>query len=164
MDRAQHSVDPYAPVASRDDTGMGRKGHAYRDGVDVRKLKTGEYELEDRLQTKTRVPEERRTEARTIHRIAPPGLKGYMGAEYSNDFFKRSAVPPTRMRPEKGDAKVPAPAVPRPPRKSFKEKRAEAEIADQVGLVETLSLDYEYVSDDEDRPQDLEEREKVAAD
>jgi len=33
-----------------------------------------------------RVTEEMRSDKRVIHRMAPPGLKGYMGAEYSNDY------------------------------------------------------------------------------
>ncbi len=142
----------------------GRKGHVFIDGVDVRHQKSKEYTLEDALQKKLRVPEECRSDARTIHRVAPPGLKGYMGAEYSNGFFKQSAVPPTRMRLPKAEQGVPAPAVPRPPRKTFKQKRAEAEQAEQVGQVEALNLEYEMVSDDEDRVRDLAEPDKVAAD
>ena len=30
--------------------------------------------------------EEMRSDKRVIHLMAPPGLKGYMGAEYSNDY------------------------------------------------------------------------------
>ena len=36
--------------------------------------------------------------------------------------------------------------------KSFKQKRAEEDLAEQVELVGTLKLDYDYISDDEDVP------------
>jgi hypothetical protein len=42
---------------------------------------------------------------------------------------------------------------------SFKQKRVEEDLAEQVELVSTLQLDYDYISDDEDAP-----REKVLAD
>ena len=84
--------------------------------------------LEDVLQRKGRVPEEMRVDHRDIHRVAPPGLKGYMGAEYSNDFFTKGR-----------DLGIVGPkAVPRPTKKTFKEKRAEEEVADQVALVARL--------------------------
>ena len=72
------------------------------------------------------VPEEMRCDVRSIHRIAPPGLKGYMGAEYSNNFFSRS----------KDECEVPA-AVPSAPRKTFAQKCAEEEHSLQVELVRT---------------------------
>lgn len=61
---------------------MGRKRHVYdAAGVDRKNWRSNGFTLEDQLQRKAKVPEEMRTDARTIHRMAPPGLKGYMGAE-----------------------------------------------------------------------------------
>ena len=37
-------------------------------------------------------------------------------------------------------------------RKTFKQKRAESDLAEQVGLVAGLNLDYEMLEDDEDAP------------
>ena len=36
--------------------------------------------------------------------------------------------------------------------KSFKQKRADEDLAEQVELVDRLQLDYDYISDDEDVP------------
>ena len=36
--------------------------------------------------------EEMVSEPRTIHRMAPPGMKGFMGAEYSLDYWKMDGV------------------------------------------------------------------------
>ena len=84
---------------------MARKQHVLNAaGEDMRGIRSKGFLLDDMLQRKGRVPEEMRSEARTIHRMAPPGLKGYMGAEYSNDYFKYGAsVPATLMRPSKED-------------------------------------------------------------
>ena len=58
---------------------MGRKRHVYdAAGVDRKNWRSNGFTLEDQLQRKAKVPEEMRTDARTIHRMAPPGLKGYM--------------------------------------------------------------------------------------
>ena len=103
----------------------GRKGHVVgTDGTDQRNRRSNGFLLEDTLQRKARVPEEMRCDVRTIHRIAPPGLKGYMGAEYSNNFFSRPKEP--EAPPMEGS---------RPLRKSFKQKRAEEELDAQVELV-----------------------------
>ena len=68
---------------------MGRKAHVFDEaGMDRQYWRSGGFTLEDQLQRKAKVPEEMRTDARDIHRMAPPGLKGYMGAEC------------TRTRPE----------------------------------------------------------------
>lgn len=88
----------------------GNKAHVFNDqGVDMRVARSDSYLLDDMLQRKGRVPEEMRSEARSIHRMAPPGLKGYMGAEYSNDYFKHGAsVPVAVMRPTREDKVPPA--------------------------------------------------------
>ena len=69
---------------------LGRKRHVYdaKSGEDRSNARSSSFALEDTLQRKGRVPEEMRSDKRTIHRMAPPGLKGYMGSEYSNDFFR----------------------------------------------------------------------------
>mmetsp|Transcript_32104 Transcript_32104/g.87961 ORF Transcript_32104/g.87961 Transcript_32104/m.87961 type:complete len:264 (-) Transcript_32104:170-961(-) len=139
---------------------MGRKHHVYDTaGLDMRQTRSDSYSLDTMLQRKARVPEEMRSEARTIHRMAPPGLKGYMGAEYSNDYFRYGAsVPAVLMRPSREDkavAELKAAAARHAAlhhRKTFKQKRVEADLAEQVGLVAGLNLDYEYLDDDEDRP------------
>lgn len=100
----------------------GNKRHVFDEYGDRHDRRSESYFLESVLQRKAKVPEEMRSDHRTIHRMAPPGLKGYMGAEYSNDFFKR---PP----PEEQVAE------PSKPRKTFKQKRAEEEVALQVDLV-----------------------------
>ena len=136
---------------------MGCKKHVYLDGVDCAHRRSGQGCLEDALQRRARVPEEARSEKRTIHRMAPPGLKGYMGAEYSNNYWKMDGVVPrTKMRMSREDqaAQVLFEAAERSARlgkpKSFKQKRAEEELAEQVGLVGTLALEYDYLDDDED--------------
>ena len=108
---------------------LGRKGRIYdAHGVNMKQRRSEGFLLEDVLQRKGRVPEEMRVDHRDIHRVAPPGLKGYMGAEYSNDFFTKGR-----------DLGIVGPkAVPRPTKKTFKEKRAEEEVADQVALVARL--------------------------
>ena len=94
------------------------------------------------LQRKGRVTEEMRSESRTIDRMAPPGLKGFMGAEYSLGYFTEG----------RDHGLVGPKAVARPHKKTFKQKRAEQEVAEQVALVNTLKLqlaDGEPDSDDE---------------
>jgi hypothetical protein len=125
---------------------LGRKGHVYDGaGVDQRTKVSEGFTLEDVLQRKGRVTEEMRSEQREIHRVAPPGLKGYMGAEYSNNFFTTGR-----------DLGLVGPkAVERPTRKTFKQKRVEEEIAEQVALVSRLQQPLELAagevdSDDEE--------------
>ena len=130
---------------------MGRKGQVYTDsGANVKNRMSDGFVLEDVMQRKQRVPEEARSEARTIHRMAPPGLKGYMGAEYSNDFFTYYYA----------KDKMSEAAAPRPMgnkvRKSFAQKRMEEEVADQVALVERLHQPLDAAESDEE-----EEGEKV---
>ena len=125
----------------------GRKGHVVgTDGTDQRNRRSNGFLLEDTLQRKARVPEEMRCDVRTIHRIAPPGLKGYMGAEYSNDFFKRPSEP-----------EQPAAVSSQTQRKTFKQKRAEEEVDLAVELVRhelhAIPLDSgegDVISDDEE--------------
>ena len=81
-----------------------------------------------------------------------------MGAEYSNNYWKMDGVVPrTKMRMSREDqaAQVLFEAAERSARlgkpKSFKQKRAEEELAEQVGLVGTLALEYDYLDDDEDK-------------
>ena len=123
---------------------MGRKGAVYNEaGTDVKTILSKGFLLEDQLQRKQRVPEEARTDKRTIHRWAPPGLKGYMGAEYSNDFFlhdrNRSSEP---MRASNASSLR--------TRKSFAEKRSEEEVAEQVALVTRLYQPLEGGDDDDE--------------
>jgi len=102
------------------DTGF--KRHVFDERGDRHDQRSESYVLESMLQRKAKVPEEMRVEHRTIHRMAPPGLKGYMGAEYSNDFFKKE--------PEREQV-----AVQTTMRKTFKQKRAEEEVGLDVNLV-----------------------------
>jgi len=141
---------------------MGSKKHVYdeKSGLDRAQMRSEQSTLEDSLQSKGRVTEEMRSEKRTIHRMAPPGLKGFMGAEYSNDYFKLDGViPRTKMRMSREDQAALAlleaaerthARLGKP--KSFKQKRAEEDLAEQVDLVGTLNLDYDILSDDEDAP------------
>jgi hypothetical protein len=137
---------------------LGRKRHVYdeRTGVDRAHRRSAGFLLEDQLQRKAAVPEEMRCDQRTIHRMAPPGLKGYMGAEYSNDFFAR---PPPSPPPVESRG---------PPRKSFKQKRAEADLeADaelvrrELGTIPMASGDGELLDSDDEG--EREEGERVLA-
>ena len=184
---------------------LGRKKHVY-DGeacaANDRANRRSEVGfLEDTLQRRGRVTEEMVSEKRTIHRMAPPGLKGYLGAEYANGYWMMDGVVRSPRRPPHRlprcarlrTARLPcsasrvfrqAPALPiatQVPRtkmrmtredaamqelqkaaertiarlgkpKSFKQKRVEEDLAEQVELVGTLQLDYDYISDDEDVP------------
>ena len=132
---------------------MGRKGHVYDEaGGDLKARRSSSYFLENVMQRKTRVPEEARTEKRDIHRMAPPGLKGYMGSEYSNDFFIGghpvcgSVVwdhPPHRGGEQMARASGGLGAK---TRKTFNQKRLEEEVAEQVLLVSRLQM----AADDDD--------------
>ena len=126
---------------------LGRKGRVFdSEGVNVKHKSSAGFTLEDVLQRKGRVPEDMRVDHRDIHRVAPPGLKGYMGAEYSNNFFTTGR-----------DLGVVGPkAVARPTKKTFKEKRAEEEVADQVALVARLGA-----ADDSDDEMALADADKV---
>lgn len=150
---------------------LGRKKHVY-DGeashVNDRANRRSDVGfLEDELQRRGRVTEEMVSEKRTIHRMAPPGLKGYLGAEYANGYWMMDGVVPrTKMRMTREDAQMQElqRAAERTVARlgkpvSFKQKRVEEDLAEQVELVSTLQLDYDYISDDEDVP-----REKVLAD
>jgi hypothetical protein len=114
---------------------MGRKGTVLdAAGRDSKHRLSDGFVLEDVMQRKTRVPEEARTDQRTIHRWAPPGLKGYMGAEYSNDFYTSAYLPNGFGRGRVSEAERPS-AGTGATRKSFREKRVEEEVAEQVALV-----------------------------
>jgi hypothetical protein len=90
------------------ETYLGRKKHVY-DGEashanDRANKRSDVGYLEDALQRRGRVTEEMVSEKRTIHRMAPPGLKGYLGAEYANGYWLmdgvvRLAPPPSTRRP-----------------------------------------------------------------
>jgi len=129
-------------------------------GQDVRQIRSDSFTLENMLQKKASVPEEIRTDKRTIHRMAPPGLKGYMGSEYSNDYFRQGhpSVPAVLMKPSRDElAELELKAAAERQRsahstKTFKQKRADDELAEQVDLVSGLRLEYEYLDDDEDMP------------
>lgn len=205
-------ADDYVVEAS-----LGRKKHVY-DGEashvnDRANRRSNVGYLEDELQRRGRVTEEMVSEKRTIHRMAPPGLKGYLGAEYANGYWMMDGVvllapPPSTPRPRRlqrpprpallclascalrSAELTPCPCTAQVPRTkmrmtkedaqmqelqkaaertverlgkpiSFKQKRLEEDLAEQVELVSTLQLDYDYISDDEDVPR---EKEKVLAD
>ena len=97
------------------ETQLGRKKHVY-DGepshvTDRANRRSDVGYLEDALQRRGRVTEDMVSEKRTIHRMAPPGLKGFLGAEYANGYWKMDGV--VRLAP-------PPPSTPRlqcgPPR------------------------------------------------
>ena len=110
------------------DTSLGRKKHVY-DGEashtnDRANRRSDVGFLEDELQRRGRVTEEMVSEKRTIHRMAPPGLKGYLGAEYANGYWMMDGVvrlaPPPPSTPIYAPAALPAePAPPRPPLLGF---------------------------------------------
>ena len=109
---------------------MGRKAHVYdATGNDRKTWRSQSYTIENQLQRKAKVPEDMRTDSRVIHRMAPPGLKGFMGAEYSVGFFLDS---------RKDYGFVGHDVVDKATRKSFAQKRSEDEIAEQVALVSSL--------------------------
>lgn len=152
-------------------TDMGRKGQVFNAaGVPMRSIRSGAFTIEDTLQRKARVPEEMRTEKRTIHRIAPPGLKGYMGAEYSNDYFKTrdgktgGAVSAIRMEAPRGEHQLAEPAGGRRTLKSFKQKRDEEDMILTIGGVNSLpDLAFDLLEDDEDMPKPKVDAELVPA-
>ena len=89
------------------ETQLGRKKHVY-DGepshvTDRANRRSDVGYLEDALQRRGRVTEDMVSEKRTIHRMAPPGLKGFLGAEYANGYWKMDGVvrlaPPPPSRP-----------------------------------------------------------------
>jgi len=123
---------------------MGRKGHVYdASGADLKHRRSEPHDLENIMQRKARVPEEMRTETRQIHRPAPPGLKGYLGAEYSVGYFTLGRERATEVaRPSGSSGKT---------RKSFAQKRAEEDMAEQVALVVRLANDD--ADDDEIEPE-----------
>jgi len=139
---------------------MGKKLQVFdAAGRDMRRLRSDEFSLESRLQRKQQVSEEARTEHRTIDRAMPPGLKGFLGAEYSNDYWKLDGVVVRmRMKPSKDDLMEQAlrTASERGTKlgktKTFAEKRIDEDLIEQRQLVNTLNLDYDYITDDEDRP------------
>jgi len=104
------------------ETYLGRKKHVY-DGEashanDRANKRSDVGYLEDALQRRGRVTEEMVSEKRTIHRMAPPGLKGYLGAEYANGYWLmdgvvRLAPPPSTRRPHCLQ-RPPGPAPPSP--------------------------------------------------
>lgn len=156
------------------DTGT-KKHYHLPDGTDYRLVRSKDYYLEDMMAKKKTVPEEERCDKRTIHRMAPPGLKGYMGSEYSNDFFLRGTYRPNDfMLRATDDCKLEGegpPAIERPPRKTFKQKRVEEELGLQQDLVREYLESTQYriplasgkgeVLDSDD---ELADPDKVAAD
>mmetsp|Transcript_42070 Transcript_42070/g.84466 ORF Transcript_42070/g.84466 Transcript_42070/m.84466 type:complete len:247 (-) Transcript_42070:67-807(-) len=156
----QNSQKRYIPEKRSQETvfkkDTGAKMHVFDESGDRHDKRSESYVLESMLQRKAKVPEEMRVDHRTIHRMAPPGLKGYMGAEYSNDFFARP------KEPEQAAA-----VVSQTLKKTFKQKRAEEEVIYDRGLVhqELAAIpletgDGEVDSDDEV----LAEADKVYAD
>jgi len=87
---------------------MVRKAHV-RDasGGDVRNACSSEFRLEDVMARKAKVSEADRTAPRTINRMAPPGLKGFIGAEYSPGYYAQDGVVVRqRLRPSRADMQV----------------------------------------------------------
>ena len=126
-------------------------------GVSRRQLRSDEQSLEESLNRKGRVAEEDRVDHRTIHRMAPPGLKGYMGAEYWNDYWKQDGVVArTVMRPSRDDLAEMAlrKAAERgsggAQRKTFKQKKAAEDLREQQELVATLQLDCELEAESDE--------------
>lgn len=120
---------------------MGRKAHVYdASGIDRKKWRSEGYTIENQLQRKAKVPEEMRTDSRTIHRMAPPGLKGFMGAEYSVGFFTEG----------RDYGHVAAAVSHKATRKTFSQKRSEEEIAEQVALVDRLMLEGDGLDSDDE--------------
>ena len=126
-------------------------------GVSRRQLRSDEQSLEESLNRKGRVAEEDRVDHRTIHRMAPPGLKGYMGAEYWNDYWKQDGVVArTVMRPSRDDLAEMAlrKAAERgsggAQRKTFKQKKAAEDLREQQELVATLQLECELEAESDE--------------
>ena len=118
---------------------LGRKRHVYdAAGADLKDKRSAGFVLEDVMQRKQRVPEEMRVAHRDIHRPMPPGLKGYMGAEYSNNFFTEGRGKASEMPVASNTGKT---------KKTFSEKRMEEEVAEQVALVSRL---FQPVEDDDE--------------
>ena len=89
--------------------------------------------------------------------MAPPGLKGYMGAEYWNDYWKQDGVVArTVMRPSRDDLAEMAlrKAAERgsggAQRKTFKQKKSEEDLREQQELVATLQLDCELEAESDE--------------
>jgi len=137
---------------------MPRKGHVFNAaGVDVRAAKSAEFGLADVMARKMSVSEEARTAHRTIDRMAPAGLKGYIGAEYSNGYYNLDGVVVRqKLCPSKADLQLMEleAALARAARlgvtKSFSQKKKAAELDAEVELVSTLDIPYETLSDDEE--------------
>jgi hypothetical protein len=140
---------------------MARKAHV-RDasGRDVRNAFSAEFRLEDVMARKAKVSEADRTAPRTIDRVAPPGLKGFIGAEYSPGFYAQDGVVVRqRLRPSRADMQLMEleAAMARAARLgvplSFAEKKREAALQAERQLVSTLHVPYDPLSDDETHAQ-----------
>ena len=137
---------------------LGKKKHVYTDeGYDRAHILSKSYFLENMMSRKGRVPEEMRTGSRTIHRMAPPGLKGYMGAEYSNDFFMdgHPNIGSHRWdhpRHRGGEPNMPTGGIGKERKKTFKEKRIEEDLGIDVALVTRLQLEADGLDSDEEAP------------
>lgn len=136
---------------------MVRKAHV-RDasGGDVRNACSSEFRLEDVMARKAKVSEADRTAPRTINRMAPPGLKGFIGAEYSPGYYAQDGVVVRqRLRPSRADMQVMElqAAMDRAARlgapQSFAQKKREAALQAERQLVSALHVPYDALSDDE---------------
>jgi len=149
---------------------LGPKGKVYdADGRDVRLLRSSEFGLSDQLQRKRRVPEEMRTEQRTIDRPAPPGMKGFLGPEYWNDYWKLDGVVVrTRMKPSRDDLTEQALRMAAErgatlgKTKSFAEKRVEEAVSEEQELVRTLRLAHDSIYGDEGGYASSDDEERVS--
>jgi len=136
---------------------MARKAHVFdASGTEVRCVRSTEFALEDTMVRKKKVTEEVRTAHRTIDRVAPAGLKGFIGVEYSNGYYAQDGViVRQRLRPSKADLEVMEleAAMARSAQlgitKSFAEKKREAELEGERELVCSLEMPYESLSGDE---------------
>lgn len=156
---SKRSIVPAPSAEYGMDDVMSRKAHVYAaSGVDMRQAISAEHRLEDALARKKAVPEEVRTEHRTIDRMAPPGLKGFLGAEYSNGYWAQDGVVVRqKLCPSKADLQTMelAAAMERAARlgvtKPFAQQKAEADAESERELVRTLDIPYDTLSDDEPR-------------
>jgi len=150
-------IEPAASDEYSLDRSMGRKRQVFDGaGNSLRNMRSDEYGLGDVMQRKQPVPEEARTEHRSIDRPAPAGMKGFLGAEYSNDYWKLDGVVVRmKMKPSKADlaeAEMRAAAergTMLGHTKTFAQKRIDAELVEQQELVSGLTLDYDNLSDDD---------------
>jgi hypothetical protein len=136
---------------------MARKAHVYdASGGDVRDAASTDFCLEHIMAREAKVSEEARTVTRTIDRVAPPGLKSFIGAEYTPGFYAQDGVVVRqRLRPSRADLQLVEleAAMARAARvgvtRSFAQKKREAALHAEGQLVTALDVPYDALSGDE---------------